>query len=68
MDIADRRRPHDGSTQTNYAFDNDPVPVDLRVSTYPSICGEKAVIRLLPQRNRFETLADLGFTKKALST
>ncbi|NET53336.1 MAG: type II/IV secretion system protein [Merismopedia sp. SIO2A8] len=36
--------------------------------TYPSICGEKAVIRLLPQRNRFETLADLGFTKKALST
>jgi type II secretory ATPase GspE/PulE/Tfp pilus assembly ATPase PilB-like protein len=40
----------------------------MRVSTLPCVGGEKAVIRLLPQRNPFSQMKDLGFSQKALST
>lgn len=69
MDIADRRRPKDGSIQASYSSRKDAdIPVDLRISSYPSIHGEKAVIRLLPQKNKFKTLDDIGFTSSALTT
>ena len=41
------------------------IGLDIRVSTYPVVSGETAVIRLLPQKNPFSTIEDLGFTESA---
>lgn len=67
MDIAESRRPQDGRIGDSYSAGNDsPIGLDMRVSTLPCIGGEKAVIRLLPQQNPFESLDDLGFEPHAL--
>lgn len=67
MDIADSRRPQDGRIGEQYASGSDAqFDMDMRVSTLPCVCGEKAVIRLLPRENPFTTVEDLGFSKQAL--
>ncbi|NET57470.1 MAG: type II/IV secretion system protein [Symploca sp. SIO2E6] len=67
MDIAERRRPLDGRVKMNYAAGQDAeLRLDMRVSTFPAVQGEKAVIRLLPQKNPFSNVYDLGFTETAL--
>ena len=43
MDIAESRRPQDG----RILFDLNNERLDLRVSTYPTLYGEKTVLRLL---------------------
>ena len=43
MDIAESRRPQDG----RILFDMNEDRLDLRVSTYPTLYGEKSVLRLL---------------------
>ncbi|MCU1677105.1 MAG: type secretion system protein [Frankiales bacterium] len=57
LDIAERRRPQDGRTrlQLEDSF------VDARVSTLPTLHGEKLVIRLLPRAAKVPTLQTLGF-------
>lgn len=45
MDIADRRVPQDGRVKIRQGVQE----VDLRVSTMPTVYGEKAVVRLLPR-------------------
>lgn len=68
MDIAESRRPQDGRIGENYtAGDDTDLGLDMRVSTLPCVGGEKVVIRLLPRRNPFSGLADLGFSAKKLS-
>jgi type II secretory ATPase GspE/PulE/Tfp pilus assembly ATPase PilB-like protein len=59
MDIAESRRPQDGRI--------DEGAVNMRVSTLPTPAGEKVVIRLLPRKNSFTNLSDLGFSGAALS-
>ena len=67
MDIAESRRPQDGRIGKQYnAQTAAPVGLDMRVSTLPCIGGEKAVIRLLPQQNPFESLDDLGLDPEIL--
>lgn len=67
MDIADNRSPQDGNMRRGYSSRGSETLVDMRVSTYPSIDGEKAVIRLLPQQqDRFKNIYDLGFTPETL--
>lgn len=67
MDIAESRRPQDGRIGQQYSSQTEaPVGLDMRVSTLPCMGGEKAVIRLLPQQNPFESLADLGFEPEPL--
>ncbi len=68
MDIADSRRPQDGRIGKEYTSDeNLPLNLDMRVSTLPCVCGEKAVIRLLPRDNPFSNHLDcLGFSDRAL--
>ncbi|HEY9761955.1 MAG TPA: GspE/PulE family protein [Trichocoleus sp.] len=67
MDIADSRRPQDGRIGEQYATGSDTqFDMDMRVSTLPCVCGEKAVIRLLPRENPFTTIEDLGFSQHAL--
>lgn len=59
MDIAERRKPQDGSLSL-VVEDNE---VDLRVNTIPSLYGEKCVIRLLDKSKFDISLANLGYSK-----
>ncbi len=69
MDIADSRRPHDGRIGEQYITgDGKALGMDMRVSTLPCVCGEKAVIRLLPRKNPFSIVDKLGFSPKVLPT
>lgn len=56
MDIAERRLPQDG----RYAIDRDGRSLDARVSSMPTICGEKLVIRLLDLQAEIPSLSALG--------
>lgn len=54
MDIAEKRLPQDGK----YHYERGEVSTDLRISTLPSIYGEKAVLRLL-RNDRDNSLMDI---------
>jgi type IV pilus assembly protein PilB len=56
MDIAQRRLPQDGRMKITA----NGVSVDARVSTLPSINGEKVVVRLLPEAEEITPLEKLG--------
>jgi type II secretory ATPase GspE/PulE/Tfp pilus assembly ATPase PilB-like protein len=47
LDIAERRRPQDGSFRAKVETDGRVVPMDFRVSVIPSYYGENSVIRIL---------------------
>jgi len=57
MDITNRRLPQDGTGKLRLS-DRE---VDLRISTLPSLYGEKIVIRLLDKSKKLATLANVGF-------
>lgn len=58
MDIAERRLPQDGRTNVKLkSYD-----IDLRVSTLPTIYGEKIVIRLLMKSREFLTTQGIGLS------
>jgi len=57
LDIAERRVPQDGRTRLTV----EGVAIDARVSTLPSLHGEKVVIRLLTRGDAVPGLASLGF-------
>ncbi|MEO0513091.1 MAG: ATPase, T2SS/T4P/T4SS family [Planctomycetota bacterium] len=58
MDIAERRLPQEGRVRIA-AEGRD---IDLRVSSMPTLLGEKLVIRVLDKKNLRVRLEDLGFT------
>lgn len=64
LDIAERRVPQDGRTR----FMLNAQAVDARVSTLPSLHGEKVVIRLLVRGDRVPALDSLGFEPHQLAT
>ncbi len=57
MDITERRKPQDGRILIKVLDRR----IDLRVSSLPTIYGEKIVLRLLDQENAMVGLAKLGF-------
>lgn len=57
MDITNRRTPQDGTSKLKLA-DRE---VDLRISTLPSLYGEKVVIRLLDKSKGLISLTKVGF-------
>ena len=59
LDITKRRTPQDGRIQLSVKG----VDVDLRVSTLPTIFGEKIVIRLLNRDDELLDINKLGFQK-----
>jgi type IV pilus assembly protein PilB len=63
MDIADRRQPQDG----RYAIERGGRCIDARVSSMPTILGEKLVVRLLDHQARIPTLASLGMPDSLLA-
>ncbi|UWG98583.1 GspE/PulE family protein [Dehalobacter sp. DCM] len=58
MDIAEKRIPLDGRVETEI----DGRMIDMRLSSLPTMFGEKMVIRLLDQGGFLVTKKDLGFT------
>jgi type IV pilus assembly protein PilB len=62
IDIAERRRPQDGRINLRVGGRQ----LDLRVSTLPTIYGEKVVMRLLDTSNALLELEDLGFSPYTL--
>lgn len=63
MDIADRRQPQDG----RYAIDRNGKSIEARVSSMPTLSGEKLVVRLLDHHARIPTLESLGMPERALA-
>lgn len=64
MKIDEKRIPQDG----RFNFKTDTQEVDLRVSSLPTIHGEKIVMRLLDKAAKVPTLPDLGLRGRALKT
>jgi type IV pilus assembly protein PilB len=63
LDIAERRLPQDGRIKLKIKGRE----VDLRVSTLPTLFGEKIVMRILDKSSLVLDLTKLGFEKKALA-
>jgi len=57
LDIAERRIPQDGRIQMIV----EGKPIDIRVSTLPTVHGENVVMRILDKSNLMIRLSDLGF-------
>ncbi len=62
LDIAERRLPQDGRIKLRIRSKE----VDLRVSTLPTLFGEKIVMRILDKSNLELDLTKLGFETEAL--
>ena len=56
LKIDEKRLPQDG----RFTFTFGPSEVDLRISTVPTVFGEKVVMRLLPKSTAAPTLLELG--------
>ncbi len=64
MDIAEKRLPQEGRVRI-IAEGRD---IDLRVSSMPTLLGEKIVVRILDKQNLKVRLEDLGFREETLIT
>ena len=62
MDIAERRLPQDGRMEVELAGQ----AYDLRISTVPTIFGEKIVIRILDRNSFLKDKNEIGFTENNL--
>jgi len=58
LDIAEKRVPQDGRFQVRYRGRE----IDFRVSTMPTVFGEKVVIRVLDKAGMIASVDKLGFT------
>ena len=63
LDIAETRLPQDGRIELNVGGN----PIDLRVSTLPTMFGESVVMRILDRTNLALDLEKLGFRPDELS-
>ena len=64
MNIAEKRIPQDGRVETKINGNE----IDIRISTIPTVYGEKVVLRLLDRSNFMFSKDELGFTKNNLET
>ncbi|MFH1832187.1 MAG: GspE/PulE family protein [bacterium] len=65
LDIAEKRVPQDGKFKVSMATRRD--SIDFRVSTFPSIYGEKLVVRILDRSSNLLSLDSLGFSAQNLA-
>jgi type IV pilus assembly protein PilB len=63
LDIAERRLPQDGRIKLKLGKKRE---IDFRVSTLPTLFGEKTVLRILDKSNLQVDLQKLGFEKRQL--
>lgn len=62
LDIAERRRPQDGSFRLQIQRGGQVETADCRVSVLPGYYGENVLIRILDQRNAPTAVTQLGFS------
>jgi type IV pilus assembly protein PilB len=67
LDISEKRLPQDGRIMIKYLKDGKKKELDFRVSTVPTLFGEKIVLRLLDKENLRLDMTKLGFEPEALS-
>jgi type IV pilus assembly protein PilB len=66
LDIAEKRLPQDGRIKLKVRLDGRSRELDFRVSSLPTIFGEKIVLRLLDKENLRLDLSLLGFETESL--
>ena len=67
LDIAEKRLPQDGRIQIKYKAEGKKKELDFRVSTAPTLLGEKIVLRLLDKENLRLDMTKLGFEPESLT-
>ncbi len=63
LDIAERRRPQDGSFRMKVERNGEQASVDFRISVVPGYYGESVVLRVLDRKSVPKSLDELGFAK-----
>jgi len=66
LDISEKRLPQDGRIMIKYMKDGKKKELDFRVSTVPTLFGEKIVMRLLDKENLRLDMTKLGFEIESL--
>lgn len=66
MDISEKRLPQDGRIKIRTSFQSKKKEIDYRVSTLPTLFGEKVVLRILDRDNLPLDMAKLGFEDVSL--
>jgi type IV pilus assembly protein PilB len=66
LDIAEKRLPQDGRIMIKYKSEGKRKELDFRVSTVPTLYGEKVVMRLLDKENLRLDMTKLGFEAESL--
>lgn len=61
LDIAERRLPQDGRIKLKL---NNDTAIDMRVSSLPTLWGEKVVLRLLDSSSAYLDINQLGYSKQ----
>lgn len=63
LDIAEKRLPQDGKIRLSVKNKD----IDVRISTFPTIYGEKVVIRILDKTSVSLDMEDLGFSEEEIN-
>ena len=66
LDISEKRLPQDGRIKIKVKVDNRSRELDFRVSTLPTLFGEKVVLRLLDKDKLMLDMTKLGFEPESL--
>jgi type IV pilus assembly protein PilB len=66
MDISEKRLPQDGRIKIRTTFDSKRKEIDYRVSSLPTLFGEKIVLRILDRDMLPLDMAKLGFEESSL--
>ena len=66
LDISEKRLPQDGRIMLKLSKDGKRKELDFRVSTLPTLFGEKIVLRLLDKENLRLDMTKLGFEQESL--
>src|SRR2546423_831329 len=66
LDISEKRLPQDGRIKIKVKVDSRSRELDFRVSTLPTLFGEKVVLRLLDKQNLMLDMTKLGFESESL--
>jgi type IV pilus assembly protein PilB len=67
LDISEKRLPQDGRIMLKMAIGGRKRELDFRVSTLPTLWGEKVVLRLLDKENLRLDMTKLGFEPESLA-
>jgi type IV pilus assembly protein PilB len=67
LDISEKRLPQDGRIMLKMAVHGKKKQLDYRVSTLPTLWGEKIVMRLLDKENLRLDMTKLGFEQESLT-